>query len=80
MIIATKHPSSLFGPAIEGNDMSYADIINNTFQSDTFLSDSNIVMSSTTSTTKTPNTYTSLPGSDPAWGAVGDPTGIDWTP
>lgn len=26
------------------------------------------------------NTYDAAPGSDPAWSAVGDPTGIDWTP
>jgi hypothetical protein len=28
----------------------------------------------------TGNTYNATAGSDPAWGAAGDPTGIDWTP
>jgi hypothetical protein len=67
-------------PAIEGGDTAYAYIIDNDFQSNTFLSNTNIAMSGITLTDKTSiaNTYAALPGSDPVWGGAGDPTGISW--
>jgi hypothetical protein len=77
-IVAATTDSST--PAIEGGDQARAFITGNAFQSDTFLSDSNIALNGSTATTKSGNTYAGLPGSDPAWGAAGDPTGIDWTP
>ena len=76
-------------PKLYGGDQVNAIITNNVFKSDDFASDSDIFMSGTSSTTKSGNTYQSLPGSDPAWGAAladsstpgaGDPTGLDWTP
>lgn len=76
-------------PKLYGNESSVrAYIQNNAFQSDDFTSDTDISLGGTTATTKSGNTYASLPGSDPAWGATlngltpgaGDPSGIDYTP
>lgn len=77
-------------PKLYGSDTAHAYIRNNVFKSDGFTSDSNIALSGSSSTTKSGNSYESLPGSDPAWSAAisgtsvapgaGDPSGIDWTP
>jgi hypothetical protein len=76
-------------PKLTGGDQVRAYIQDNVFKSSDFASDTDISMTGSTSTTKSGNTYESLPGSDPAWGAsiaggftpgAGDPTGIDWTP
>lgn len=69
-----------FPESLDGGDQGYAYITGNAFQSDTFLSDSNVTLTGVTSTTKSGNTYAGLPGSDPAWGAAGDPTTLDLTP
>lgn len=63
-----------------GNDTSYAYVQNNSFFSDNFTSDSTIGLTGTVngSTGRSGNTYQAL-SADPSWGAVGDPTGIDWT-
>lgn len=85
----TGSDGSAYVPKLYGGDQINAYIENNVFKSDDILSDSDIYMTGTSSTTKSGNTYQSLPGSDPAWGAsiaggstpgAGDPTGLDWTP
>jgi hypothetical protein len=77
-IVATRTASQV--PDISGADTNYAYVQDNTFQSNTFLSDSNISLTGITngSAGRSGNVYQSLPGSDPAWGAAGDPTGINW--
>jgi len=70
--------ASIIG-GIDGPSQEYAYVTNNLIESDTILSAADISMSGTVLTTKTPNTFTgSLPGSDPAWGGAGDPSGISW--
>ena len=68
-------------------DSDHARVNGNTFQSDTITSVANISADGgpTPYTTCpdpvfTQNTYEALPGSDPAWGAAGDPSALDWTP
>jgi hypothetical protein len=65
-------------------DTTAARVIDNTFESVALASSTNISNGGGDTTVcpdvvKTPNTYTgSVPGSDPAWGAAGDPDGLDW--
>ncbi len=62
-------------------DTAYAYLTGNTFQSNTYTSNSAVgsIAGSVNGTAgKGSNTYTTLPGSDPAWGAAGDPSGITW--
>lgn len=66
--------------SITGSDTTHAVVTGNSISSNTILSDANLNLSGTSTTTESGNSYSSLPGSDPAWGAAGDPTGIDWTP
>lgn len=66
-------------PSIEITDTDVAVVENNDFQSDTFLSNSNLSITGVGDVRTAGNTYSgSLPGSDPAWGGAGDPTGIPW--
>lgn len=76
-------------PKIYGTDHARVYIQDNVFKSDDITSDSSYSMAGTTATTKSGNTYQSLPGSDPSWGAAiaagntpgaGDPSSLDWTP
>lgn len=74
------------GASVECYDCEHARIVNNTFKSNTITSSANINLtygggseaSSTIDGVKTPNTYQSLPGSDPAWAGAGDPSSITW--
>lgn len=72
------------GLSLRIGDSDNSLVTDNTFQSDTFTSTSNFTFSSTTESSAglnpvtTGNTFTSLPGSDPAWGGAGDPTGLTW--
>lgn len=67
-------------PDCQIKDAAYGRITDNTFQSDEFLSSANLNLGPlVTDGVKTPNTFEALPGSDPAWGAAGDPSSIDWT-
>lgn len=67
-------------PKLTGGDTGHAFVRNNIFRSNGFLSSADITVAGTSSTTKTPNTYTTVPGSDPAWKATtpGDPSSIPW--
>jgi len=64
-------------------DSDHAYVQGNTFQSDVITDVSDISAAGGNTTcpdpTFTPNTYAALPGSDPAWGGPGDPSGLDWT-
>ncbi len=82
-VIAT----SAAGSQVYLGDAQRCYITNNVFKSDRITSTSNFSFgpegtrsSEGLNPTTTGNTFESLPGSDPAWGAAGDPTGIDWTP
>lgn len=70
------------GNELRITDATYARIINNTIQSDVITSTANITLGApvTDGDKTTGNVFESLPGSDPSWTAVGDPSGIDWTP
>ncbi len=73
------------GSSMRIGDADYSIITGNDFQSDRITSSANLSVSAdgTESSagenpTLSPNTYSSLPGSDPSWGAAGDPTGLTW--
>jgi hypothetical protein len=73
------------GSSVRIGDADYSIITGNDFQSDRITSSANLSVSAdgTESSagenpTLSPNTYSSLPGSDPSWGAAGDPTGLTW--
>jgi hypothetical protein len=70
------------GAELRITDATYGRIINNTIQSDIITSVANLTLGApvTDGDKTTGNVFEALPGSDPAWGAVGDPSGIDWTP
>jgi hypothetical protein len=78
-------------PKFFGGDQERVYVQNVAFKSSGFASNSDIALNGSTATTKSGNTYTSLPGSDPSWGAAidiasgitpgcGDPSGIDFSP
>lgn len=66
-------------------DCVYARAENIEFQSDTFTTESQIITNDASPLETGPSdvlksgiTFSSLPGSDPAWGGPGDPSGINW--
>jgi hypothetical protein len=81
-LVVGSYAAGSNGAEINITDATYARIINNTIQSNIITSVANITLGApvTNGDKTTGNVFESLPGSDPAWGAVGDPSGIDWTP
>jgi hypothetical protein len=79
LVIAT-YASGANGRELNITDALYARITNNTFQSDQFTSTTHLTLGApvTDGDKTTGNVFESLPGSDPAWGAAGDPSAIDW--
>lgn len=80
LVIAT-YASGANGRECHIKDATYGRITNNTFQSDQFTSTTQLTLGTpvTDGDKTTGNVFQSLPGSDPAWGAAGDPSAIDWT-
>jgi hypothetical protein len=81
IIAATSDPTDP-PPSIEITDTDVAVVEDNDFESDTFLSNSNLTITGVGDVRTAGNGYASLPGSDPAWGSdgygCGDPSGIPW--
>lgn len=84
----TTHTSSdagadvpkIYGNTGDGYDTDRAYIQNNDFASNGFLDDSDIALTGELATTKSGNSYTTTIPSDPAWGAAGDPSGLNIAP
>lgn len=81
-LVVGTYASGATGAELRITDATYARIINNTIQSNIITSTTNITLGApvTNGDKTTGNVFESLPGSDPVWTAVGDPSGIDWTP
>lgn len=81
-LIITQNTSGGSPGGIDGPSQEYMYVLGNTIQSSLITSAADILASGTvlTDKTSTPNTYSSAPGSDPAWlsGTPGDPTSIPW--
>lgn len=77
LVIATQVVS---GTELSITDATYARITNNTIQSNIITSPAGITLGGpvTNGDKTTGNVFQALPGSDPAWGAVGDPSGVTW--
>jgi hypothetical protein len=79
-LVIAADPYGASGRECSIKDALYGRIINNTFQSDQFTSTANLTLGTPVvdGDKTTGNVFESLPGSDPAWGAAGDPSAIDW--